>query len=353
MSIVDFEVLKHLNTHNLPKQAENESTRKLEGKNGEIAPARSPRNVQIDFLKGLLVLTMIIYHVSYNFYQNHYSIIAITQFASGAFIYITGFFVGYYYLNRYPNRLDITKRLFIRFLKLFLIFSLPNIFLFLKSKSFIDVLYTYFILGTGKTHFEILLPIAYTLFFSSFLVLFVEKHEYCFHVLLIIPYLLVIFNIIHLPTNSLFCLIGLFGFANSLLISRLRNSLPLKAVCFIAAVVLGWSFLEFEIQKNSILYLLYIITVLVSLYNIGCFLSFKTKLEKWIVLIGRYTLFAYLYHLVIIVSAYSLFPIKVNACLTFAIIVFVTFILVVSLFLLERLRRKVTIINKSYGFIFS
>ena len=85
------------------------------------------RNIAIDFVKGVCVLAMLLHH-SINYFPLNFPLIKYVRFVTAAFIFITGFIVTHYYLKKYIiTDKKIYIRLFIRALKLIVIFTLTNI----------------------------------------------------------------------------------------------------------------------------------------------------------------------------------------------------------------------------------
>ena len=69
---------------------------------------KKTRNYSLDFVKGICVIVMVIYHtIDYYFPQSfflHYLL-----FVSGAFVFITGFIITHIYPNRFEQTVEIGK----------------------------------------------------------------------------------------------------------------------------------------------------------------------------------------------------------------------------------------------------
>lgn len=319
----------------------------------------SKRNLELDIVKGLLVLTMVVYHTFYNLYDNYESILVITKYVSGGFIYITGFLVGHYYFDRYvKDRSKTTRRLWIRFGKLFVIFLICNLNLFIQvydsfSSDGLRLLIAYLVIGTGKSHFEILLPISYFLLLSPSLLSMYKKHHVLFNIAGLILVGIFSTNTIPHSTNLYFLIIGYAGLCSSLLINKISDLARFGTASALVAFFIGWIRLKYPWGHNYALYILYIIVVLTVFYNLSATISYWSMLERMVQSIGRYTLFSYIYQLLIIVAFTKLMVAKFNIFGNIGVILCVSLILIGTVNLIEWLRKKVHWFDWSYRLIFA
>src|SRR6188768_1748897 len=85
------------------------------------------RNAALDFVKGALVMCMVVYH-SLNYFYPGETALRYLHFLPPSFIFITGFFVSSIYLLKYdPADFRLRWRLFGRGFKLLLIFVALNV----------------------------------------------------------------------------------------------------------------------------------------------------------------------------------------------------------------------------------
>ena len=146
----------------------------------------SLRNIDLDIIKGLLVFIMIFYHsasMAFNKSPELLKIADFIQFIHFAFLIITGFLCGWYYLPKLDSvsQKSVSKRLQIRALKIGLILITLNTFIYAFNildfnkllpaiATFPDLLNNLLLSVKGSLiAFEILLPIALFLLFASFI----------------------------------------------------------------------------------------------------------------------------------------------------------------------------------------
>src|SRR5579884_4227563 len=86
------------------------------------------RDTAIDFTKGALVLFMILYHWLNYFFGPHGQFYDYLRFLTPSFIFITGFMISQILLRRYESSgRNLPKRLFVRGLKLLMVFLVLNL----------------------------------------------------------------------------------------------------------------------------------------------------------------------------------------------------------------------------------
>ncbi len=136
----------------------------------------SSRLAALDIGKGLFVLTMVFYH-SLNYSSEYFLAFRYMSFLPPSFIFITGYLVIALYPARYAeNRRKMYVRLISRGVRLILIFTLLNLcgLALVKRLHPLDVLailrensFDIFVIGSGRSAiFEVLLPIGYFLVLS-------------------------------------------------------------------------------------------------------------------------------------------------------------------------------------------
>ena len=143
---------------------------------GTAQPSGSSRRLaSIDFVKGALVLIMVLYHWINYFIGIQWEGYRYLRFLTPSFIFVTGFLIGHVYLQRYSytdRRLH--ARLLWRGLKLLLLFVVLNLIaeytvggrLRLSGAPSSYLLATaedVFLRGTNRAAFDILVSIAYSL----------------------------------------------------------------------------------------------------------------------------------------------------------------------------------------------
>ena len=82
----------------------------------------------LDFTKGALVLTMVVYHWLNYFYSSQGDVYRYLRFLTPSFIFITGFLISNIYLSKYRSAdSGLSKRLAQRGLKLIAVFVVLNL----------------------------------------------------------------------------------------------------------------------------------------------------------------------------------------------------------------------------------
>ena len=133
-----------------------------------------------DFLKGVLVEVMIIYH-SVGYFATNIDGLKYLDFVTGAFVFLSGSVVSQYYYQKYGPHFGFISRLFARSGKLVALFLVLNLGVHLVVRrnyngakfgllEFYHGLFDVFVPGSKQLAcFEILLPIAYTLILGAVL----------------------------------------------------------------------------------------------------------------------------------------------------------------------------------------
>src|SRR5215471_235911 len=90
----------------------------------------TPRDLILDFVKGILVIVMVIYHVMNVFSTASPEAFGYIRFVSGSFIFISGYIISVFYEQRFQtDGTSTSKRLAVRGLKILFIFTILNIFI--------------------------------------------------------------------------------------------------------------------------------------------------------------------------------------------------------------------------------
>jgi hypothetical protein len=135
----------------------------------ESAAARGYRNAALDFVKGSLVVIMVLYHWLNYFIGVGWDGYRYLRFLTPSFIFITGFLISHVYLAAYDrDRSRVRNRLVQRGIRLLVLFGVLNLIVGVavqgraggtETASWETILLT----GNGRTAFSILVPIGYFL----------------------------------------------------------------------------------------------------------------------------------------------------------------------------------------------
>lgn len=277
------------------------------------------RDTAIDFTKGVLVLSMVLYHWLNYFFGPHGQYYDYLRFLTPSFIFITGFMISQIQLRRYENsNQSLPKRLFARGLKLLAMFIALNAFVqaalsriqvpSLWWKSLRGFSWAAFVVGSSRTPdgqksviFEILVPIAYLLVVSAGLVALtgrVRSASYCSLGVLIGAVVLVrLADIENMCLDLL--MIGVLGvvigFASSeqmaLVVSR--PYILIMLYCLFLVVITIWRVpLPLEIAS--------VILTTALLYTAGSRLATSGTAQRVTILLGKYSLLGYIAQIAIL-----------------------------------------------------
>ena len=276
-------------------------------------PVECGRDQALDFTKGALVVLMVFYHWINYFISTDGMVYRYIRFITPSFIFITGFLVARVYLAKF-NKTDllVQKRLFQRGVKLLALFTALNLAatlvvsnsyhgsegveLFFKSASAI-----YGSGNGGIAVFQILVPISYVLILSAALLavrrwMVFPVHAVCFA----LSACILVVNLCGLKSGNMELVgVGFLGvYFGSFGKHRVNNWMAK-----IAWVLSGYIVYLAAIAAFEALYPLQIVGVCLNLlliYWLGAKWTEKGVLLSRILLLGRYSLLAYIAQIVIL-----------------------------------------------------
>ncbi|MBZ5526366.1 MAG: hypothetical protein LAN71_00490 [Acidobacteriia bacterium] len=335
---------------------------------------KTERISAIDFTKGALVLTMVLYHWLNYFYASHGDVYRYLRFLPPSFICISGFLVSSVYFAKYgPAHPGLSLRLARRGLKILAIFLFLNLAggVLLSAIAHAPAPAAFFspvnlvavflsgniaVVGAGKSAaFFILVPIAYLLLLSALLALFRGVFPYVFHVLFLC-FLLLILLLHHqgLQSGNLELLsIGLLGVLLGFLPAHriaafIRYPFPFAAAYlgYLAAVTY-WE-VSFPLEVAAVL------LNLMLFFFLGTVAGEFAGIRRLILLLGNYTLFGYIAQIAIL-QVLRLFLRRLhleNGLLPVSFIAAFT-LTILSIVLLDRARAKSSALDGLYKAVFA
>jgi peptidoglycan/LPS O-acetylase OafA/YrhL len=328
------------------------------------------RNIALDFNRGMLIIIMILLHCIDDLAPLSYFAKSI-RFVSGAFIFVAGFVISNIYLAKYNiYEKGLYKRLFIRGVKLLLVFSVLNgLMLLLISRpyngagqeQFLSNLVQVYITGDRTlVSFDILLPISYVMIISSILILFLRERFKA--VIVSASVSLFLFCAIFyfsgpISYNFRFLTIGIFGlmagFANIEEVDDALNRYWMPVIAVYATYLITIAFLPF----NYLLYVAGVFMNVVVIYLLGLKLKPDSFLAGRVILLGRYSLLTYIAHIGFLVVLrqlmYSALELQ-NNFPTFISSFAVTAIAMLLLIeLMDVLRKKIEVFDRLYKYVFA
>jgi peptidoglycan/LPS O-acetylase OafA/YrhL len=259
-----------------------------------------------DFVKGMLVLVMIVYHWLNYFIGLQWGGYRYLRFLTPSFILVTGFLVSRVYLTRYSYD---DRRLYLRLVrrgfKLIVLFIILNIVAdrtfgtrlrldFSEPHRLLDVADAVFIKGTSRAAFDILVSIAYFLLIAP-LVLFASKR---LHVPLMVIAASTIFAVAAADFGGLanahcqmvsIALVGLAaGVVHDNPVKRLLRSPLLLSVAYSLYLI--------AITVWNVLFPLQVVGVCLSvlvIYMVADVWGTDGRVQSIVVRLGQYSLMAY------------------------------------------------------------
>ena len=279
---------------------------------------KASRIPALDFTKGALVLTMVLYHwINYFFVaqDNRY-----LRFLTPSFIFITGFLISNVYISKYGiSDAQLPKRLIQRGLKILGVFVFLNLTRSLlvsgtsheqssaapwSTRSLIDV----YLLGSGvgggqakAVAFFILVPIGYLLILSALLTVVSRFYRYTFYAACLFFFLGIValnWQGVHSANLELLA-IGLLGVITGYFPIEQVNAAVRHPYLLATAYLLYLG----AITVWNVIYPLQIVGVCLSLmiiYLAGQQSDQPGRINETIVLLGKYSLFGYIAQIAIL-----------------------------------------------------
>jgi len=314
-----------------------------------VGSPKSQRIPALDFTKGTLVLLMVLYHWINYFIDPQWKYLFYLRFVTPSFIFISGFMVSHVYLSKYgaadPR---LWKRLMTRGLKLMTVFLVLNIvriavgafvghgvalqnLISLQNLSAVFVSGDYPVAGVKLVSFGILVPISYLLMLLGALMFPYRLNLHTFHITFAV--LLTFIAILALAGIQNYILefvaVGMLGVLTGFLPIRVIDGFGRHPYWLAFAYLLYL----IGITMWGVPFLFQIVAVLLNLgviYLVGASGSRSGIVRTEIIVIGKYSLFAYISQIAIlqILSpmlhhtnlGFAVFPISFLAAFTLTIL---------------------------------
>lgn len=343
---------------------------KRSGHNIQASASNTRRISALDFTKGTLVLVMVLYHWLNYFVGAQGPFYRYLSFLPPSFICITGFLIAQVYLSKGRiNDSRLPRRLMVRGLKLLIIFIILNVGIISlipavhnerhKFDSFsVGNLESVFVTGNmagGRTvAFYVLVPISYLLLLSAFLVIAHRHHQQAFHAMTIICLLAIsVLSLNGLKSGNLELLtIGLLGTSIGH-ISIDKINLLLKhpftvvvAYLFYAAAITLWN-VPYPLQVAGVL------LTLILLYLAGTVSGDSGKVQRSLIMLGKYSLFGYIAQIAILQLLRRSLHMELEAWALGASFLAAIALTLVAVKAVDRARSMSAFVNRLYGAVFS
>ncbi|HTY84385.1 MAG TPA: hypothetical protein VMB19_09205 [Silvibacterium sp.] len=333
---------------------------------------KSKRIPALDFVKGALVLIMVLYHwINYFFgaSDNRY-----LRFLTPSFIFITGFLISNIYLSKYGiANPHLPRRLLQRGIKILAVFAGLNLARtavfphtygsqMLAEHSSIRSLVDIYVIGSnlgggqGKAiAFFILVPIAYVLILSALLLMVGKSYRYTFHALCALLFLVVLgLRLDGLQSaNAELIAIGLLGIVTGYLpIEKINRFLDYPYVLVVAYLGYLWA-----ITLWNIVYALQVVGVLLSLMILYVIARPKVdpgRIRGLVILLGKYSLLGYIAQIAILqVLHQALIRTTLTETALLTVSFFAAFLLtILSVEATDWTRKRVALVDRIYTGVF-
>jgi hypothetical protein len=333
---------------------------------GAVA-GRPERVSALDFTKGVLVVFMIVYH-SINFIHNDPEWTKYLRFVPPSFILITGFLITNVYLVKYDLRShQVGKRLLVRGFKLFMIFAVLNVASNLlltrtwdgnrfETGSLPDRVGDVFLWGTGKQAFcQVLLPISYLLVLSAGLLAVFRWQKALFQAALngLLLATVILAGAGYAGTNFILLSLGIWGLGFGLM--------PLAQIDRVArhfytilAVYLLYIGLSVIVQLHDLVQDVGDCLALLLIYAAGLRFGGSGLLQKQLILLGKYSLFAYVAQVGLLrLIRHPLVEITFPPAGVFAGFAITLALLMLMVLVLDKARSKVPTVDRMYKAVFA
>lgn len=316
---------------------------------------------------------MVLYHWINYFIGNQWEYYRYLRFLTPSFIFVTGFMISNVYLSKYEaTDPRLSKRLFTRGLKLLAIFLVLNL-----ARTYVvpamgagavsnlldaRTIFTIFVSGNlpfmgGKlVSFSILVPISYLLMLSGVLMLPYRFYKYTFHVVcaFFLLYIVVLGLISMESANLELITIGMVGVLTGFMPIAAINDfvrhpylLGLAYMCYTIAITI-WN-VPFSLQMVGVPLSLMVI------YLAGISGSHSSKkIGDEVILLGKYSLFGYISQIAILqILAASLRHINFGFAVLSASFVGAFALTIISVEVVDRLRKSVVNVDRLYKAVFA
>lgn len=343
------------------------STLSIPIKAGRSATLVATRRIEtLDFVKGMLVVMMVIYHsLNRSFY--HPMAFKYLAFLPPSFIFITGFILTQVYVSRYDVRgWKLHRRLLVRGAKLILLFTLLNVLIYSfvlgpadnPSLGFAALLERWreiYLEGKPRAAmFHILLAIGYLLILAPMLLRLQSWNNRFVPILAVVA----IAGCLVLESKGAFNVIlmltaGLLGMAIGMISISKINSIARK--WFLAvSIYLGYRLLSYKVGDSFGIQMLGVLATLLALYSIALSLSTSPSLSHFFTLLGNYSLLAYITQILLLQAIVRLIVRPENNL----VVVIATMLVTVAatyfvVWTADRWRRKMGSVDAAYKAVFT
>lgn len=278
--------------------------------------APAVRDLALDFVKGVLVVVMVVYHAMNIFSTAGPDAYAYVRFVSGSFILMSGYIVSRFYERRLKaDRSGTSRRLVVRGLKLLMLFTLLNLLINLTGignpnkvqlgiQHYMSSLFEVYISGEpGYASFQILLPIAYLLIAAPAFLMLGRLSKWIFVASFAMAFAASFFAIE--SVNLDFVVLGSLGLSGGMLTNAMKKPFAIKGTWSIAGGLLASVMLMRYLSVNLATYALGTMVILKLLYDLSKAVGPGSRLARASILLGQYSLVCYIAQIIFMQAFYG------------------------------------------------
>jgi peptidoglycan/LPS O-acetylase OafA/YrhL len=325
---------------------------------------KTQRLPALDFTKGALVLVMVLYHWLNYFVGPQGLFYVYLRFLPPSFICITGFLISHVYLSKYRiTDARLPRRLAVRGLKILGMFVLLNAAISGLIRGSFDnfsvaVLESIYVSGnmaSGRAvAFFVLVPIGYLLLLSAGLLIACRYFKPVFHLVCVLCLLAIfVLNLNGYKSGNLDLLtIGLLGISIGYLpMDKLNRAFRHPYTLMVAYLAYLAAITAWEVP-----YPLLIVGVLLTLmliYLLGTVSGDAGRVQRSIILLGKYSLVGYIAQIAILQLLRRTLPMELTAWSLGASFVTAIALTLITVEAIDRARAKAPLVNRLYNAVFS
>ena len=333
---------------------------------GSSKSSSSVRDATLDFVKGALVVVMVIYHAMNIFSTASPDAYAYIRFVSGSFILMAGYVVARFHRLAFAKDRGVTsRRLVVRGIKLLLLFTVLNVLINIAGVGnpdkaqggilhYASRAFEVYVLGKpGYASFQILLPISYLLIAAP---VFLALGEYSVAVLgLSLVGAFVSSRLGIGSVNLEFALVGAAGFACGLLANPVLESFVIRRAWMSVACLAAWVALMGHLSDNLAIQTIGTMVILKLLYDFGRSFRVDSVFADILVVLGQYSLVCYIGQIVLmqLASAGLARPRRPLGLETLLIVFGTIVVLAMMSWGLALFRKRWSYVDKAYKLVFS
>ncbi len=266
--------------------------------------AAKSRDLELDFVKGFLVIVMVLYHAMNYFGELPAEYYGYLRFVNGSFVFVAGYVVAEFYSEQLGRaKFFGLRRLASRGAKLLCLFTALNLAISglgmtnyrhvtFRVSDYLANAASIYGSGDAPSAFRILVPISYVLLLSG-LYLISRRSRTILIALTVVTAFLYSFVTDHVTPNVFFLLTGLVGLSFGLLKSAISDgqvtSWPMIVVGFLAL-----SSVMNDLSGNVLAYGVGIALLLKLVYDGARMLPKDSRPVEATVLLGKYSLVCYI-----------------------------------------------------------